>query len=289
MKQTYTKIMMLFMLIAAAALSAVRFFQYMSLMDLSTGYFITGAEVGGILIYVLLAVFAVGFVALSVIAKKGGNTAFSVSSDGMGDNATRALGFSEIIAAGLVLVPLFETSFTIQSAGMIVAGIVMAVAGFVLLGRIVPPAFIGFLQFICAVYMMIRSLACFSGDLTVLNHSDNLIALMGCVLSAAMYASIARFYLRYENPASRTREIISAGLTFIAASAHVFPKVIAYIAGGSTTAGMSGINYDVAAALAVSATFLVVVFCTKKKKDIFLLEDEEESEKRKKAAKTAAR
>ena len=279
--------MLLYMLIAAAALTAVRFFQYMSLMDFATGYYIDGAELGGALIYILLGVFAVGFAVLSAVSKKKGNTAFSVSSDGMGGNATRVLGFSEVIAAGLVLVPVFEQSFGVQSVGMIVAGAALIISGFTLIGRIVPPIYIGHLHFLCAVYMLISSLEWFNTDLTVLVHSDNLIVLIAYVLNTAMLASIARFYLRFETKASRTREIITAGIAFVASSAHIFPKLAALAFGGSATAGMSPINYDICAGLVLSLAFIITVFCTKKNKDIVYLEDEDAESKKKKKPKTA--
>ena len=274
--------MLLYMFLTAAVLTAVRFFQYMSLMDFSTGYFLEGAELGGALIYILMAVFAVGFAALSIVSGKKDNTAFSVSSDGMGNNATRVLGFSEVIAGGFVLVPVFEESFSIQSVFMIIAAAALVVSGFTLLGRIVPPVFVGHLNFICAVYMVLRTMLCFSSDLTILSHSDNLIVLIAYVLNAVMLASVARFYLRFETKASRMREIVTAGLAFTASCAHVLPKLAALTFGGSATAGMTPINYDICAGLVISLAFLIIVFCTKKKKDIIPLEDDDTPFKKKK-------
>ena len=286
MKQTTTKIMLMYLIAAAGVLSAVRFFQYMSLVEFSTGYFFEGAETGGLLIYILMAVFAAAFAAAAVIAKKKENTAFSVSSDGMGNNATRVLGFSEVIGGGLILIPVLEESFTVQSIGMIVAAAAFIVSGFTLLGHIVPPVYTGHLKILCAVYMLLRTMNMFGSDLTIINHSDNLITLIAYVFATAFAASVARFYSRSETKNSRTREIVTAGLAFITASVHVIPKLLAYAFGGSVTAGMGGINCDIAATAVMTAAFLVIVFCTKKTKDIIPLAEEEDGGKKKKAKKT---
>ena len=134
--------------------------------------------------------------------------------------------------------------------------------------------------------MLLRTMNLFGSDLTIINHSDNLITLIAYVFATAFAASVSRFYSRSETKKSRTREIVTAGLAFITSCTHVIPKLLAYAFGGSVTAGMSNINCDAAATAVMSAAFLVIVFCTKKTKDIVPLADDDESPKKKKTKET---
>ncbi len=268
---------------AAVILSVIRFFQYMSLMDFSTGYFLKGSEFGGVLIYICMCAFAAIFIAVSVILKKKGPSGYTVASDGMGSHATQFLGFSELIAAVLTMLPIFTGKLeTFRFIGTTIAALALLVSGFLLLRNIVPPAATGHLKLILTVYLFIRSAEVFNSDLIVLNHSDKLIELIASMASMAFMASLARFYARVETKRSRIREIIFAGITVIASGTHIIPKLLAYMFGGDVTAGMSGINTDVAACFIMSVVFLFVVFCTDNRKEIEFVDIyEEEKEKRK--------
>ena len=281
------KIFFIFVLIAAAALSAVRFFQYMSLIDFGTGYFLEGAETGGMLLYILMIAAGAVIIVLGIVGNKLRAGTFTVASDGMGSHATQFLGIAEIIAGVVTISPVFiSSSDTLSVILMVIACASLVVSGFMELMHIVPPAVNGHLKLVWAVYLFFRGTVVFNSDLTILSHSDTLLELTALLMTMTLAASIARFYARVETKLSRLKEIIFAGLAVTACSVHVIPKIIAYIAGGETTKGMRGINTDVAAGLIISLAYLAVVIFTEKKKEIVPIDiyDVENGKKEKKAS-----
>ncbi len=268
------KIFLLFVTAAAIVLGTIRFFQYMSLIDFSTGYYLGGAESGAMLLNILMIASGVIIIAIAIVGNRMGADAFKVSSDGMGRHATQYLGISEIIAGVLTASPIFTSSPDVLSIiGISVAALCLAACGFIDLQRVVPPMINGHLKLVWAVYLFLRGAGLFNSDLTILSHSDTLIELTSLLCAMMFAASMARFYARVETRRSRLREMIFAGLTFACCAVHIIPKLIVYISPSDLTSGMRGINADTAAAMIVSIAYLAVVVLTKKEKDIVPVED----------------
>ena len=268
MKKGSGKIILIAALLSAVVCSAVRFFQIVSLTEYDTGFFYTGSEVGGLLIYILLAVCAVLLILLAFAGKKNGDDAFTLSSAGMGDNATRWLGISEIIGALLMALKLMGENETAVTVTIVVSSAALIVSGAGLLGRVVPPKFTGHLKLIVAVCMFFRLANFFNGDLLVRNHAENLIILLTFILASAFYASLGRFYARIETKNTRIGEISLGLLTFLGSATHVFSDLLAMAFGGAEAAAFVKIDTDVAAAAVISAVYLAVIFFTEKKKDL---------------------
>lgn len=253
---------------AVIAASLIRFFQYVSVIDFNTGFFLSGAEGAGMLIYIALAAFGAVFIALAVIGKKSGADAYSFSSDGMGDKATIPLGIFYLISAVTGLFTLFGGS---DLFGTVVSGascIALGASGLLLLNNRIPPKFIGYIQLLTAICWFFKTSAFFSKDLIILNHSENLIDLMGYIMATLFITASARFFSRVETKYSRMREIISVGLTFILSGTALISKSAAILFGGDAVKGIGGVNFDMATAFAISLGFLITVFTAKKEKEI---------------------
>lgn len=275
MKTKSGKAILLFSCAAIVAAAAVRFFQYITIMDFSTGFFKSGTEAMGLLIYILLVAAAVGFVVFAAVGKKRGNAAYFLSSDGMGESATQPLGVAFLIAALITItsvtgyIPL-ERSIAgfFENAGAVIVSLIYAALGFIMLKNTVPPAFTGHIHIFLAAYWFLETAAFFNSDLIVLNHSENLILLFGYICMTVFTLSCARFYARLETKGSRMREIISAGFTFLLSGTCVLAKSAAVLFGGEAVKGISGVNSDALCMLVLSGTFLFTLFYTEKKKDI---------------------
>ena len=283
MKKTSNKLIVIIAAVTAVICGIIRFFQITSLTDLNTGWFLKGSEFGGILIYIALALSAAIFIVLAVVGAKKGDAAYSLSSDGMGSNATRFLGIAEFVG-GLMIASeiLGGNNKPIQIAAIIVSALCLLISGFILLGRIVPPAVTGHLMLVCSLAFFLRTASFFNSDLTVLNHAENLIVLLSYTAATFFFASSARFYSRLETKSSRMREILAAGIAFLPSAAHTISDLLAMLFGSEGAKQFAVLNMDAAAAALISGTFLFVLFFTKKEKDIIPLADEEENSKKKK-------
>lgn len=250
------------------AASVIRFFQYVSIIDFNTGFYLSGAEGAGMLIYIALAVFGAVFIALAVVGKKSGADAYSFSSEGMGDKATIPLGIFYLIGAVTGLFSLFGGSDLFGTAVSGVSCIALGASGLLLLNNKIPPKLIGYIQLLAAVCWFFKTSAFFSKDLVILNHSENLIDLMGYIMATLFITASARFFSRVETKYSRMREIISAGLTFILSGTALISKTAAILFGGSAVKGVGDVNFDMATAFAISLGFIITVFTAKKEKEI---------------------
>ena len=250
------------------AASVIRFFQYVSIIDFNTGFYLSGAEGAGMLIYIALAVFGAVFIALAVVGKKSGADAYSFSSEGMGDKATIPLGIFYLIGAVTGLFSLFGGSDLFGTAVSGVSCIALGASGLLLLNNKIPPKIIGYIQLLAAICWFFKTSAFFSKDLVILNHSENLIDLMGYIMATLFITASARFFSRVETKYSRMREIISAGLTFILSGTALISKTAAILFGGSAVKGIGDVNFDMATAFAISLGFIITVFTAKKEKEI---------------------
>ena len=260
-------------LVFAIVCGVVRYFQIQTLTEFETGFFFKGAELGGSLIYILLTVFAVILTVIAFAGKKKDCSAYSVSSDGMGNNATRFLGIADIIGAVLIGYRVTEGGGILLLILNIAGAAALLIAGFALMLRIVPPALTGHLRLITAVFLFFRLADFFGADLIILVHAENLIILMAYVLFAAFIAAEARFFARIEGRRTRLLEIVLALLTFLCSLTHVVSDLIALVVGGEAGAFVS-LNFDITAAALISGLYLFVVFFTEKKKDIEIIEIE---------------
>lgn len=272
MKTKSSKAVMIYLLIAVIIASVIRFFQYVTIMDFGTGFYKRGTEAMGALIYIILAVAAIGYIMLTIIRKKAGDAAFTLSSDGMGSHATQDLGVACMLSAVMMVIK------AVSSTGLdmiisCVAVVLLGAVGFLMMKNVVPPAATGHLLLVYAVYMFVVTATFFNSDLIILNHSDNLVLLITYVLFTLFLASLARFCSRLETKNSRIVQIILGGLTFISSGTHVIPKLLALLFGGDAVKGIEGVAPDAVAALFVSGAFISMIFLTTKKKDIVYLID----------------
>lgn len=262
--------------------AAVRFFQYVSIMDYETGFFAGGTEAMGMLVYIIFAVGMAGLAGLLILGYKKKWTATTVSSDGMGSKATIFLGISFLLAAVLKVYHLFsENGGTFfKTVAMAAAALFFAAVGLMLMKSTVPPAITGFLCIFQTLIMFSQAIELFMGDLVIKNRSDNLILLLVYVSGTLMFASMARFYARLESKHSRAREIFLAGTAFIFAGTHVIAKLLALCFGGVAVSGMSGISPDAASIMIISGVYIGVISFTKQSKEIeYLIEKKEEKNK----------
>ncbi|MBO6303427.1 MAG: hypothetical protein J6N15_13410 [Ruminiclostridium sp.] len=275
MKALSGKLMPVAALIAAIACGVVRFFQMMSLTELDTGFFIRGSEVGGAVIYIMLAVFAVVLCALAFIGNKRGADAFTLSSDGMGSNATRVLGIAEIF--GAFLIGLHVTDIDAAPMTMIFSGaaaLALFVSGGMLMARVIPPRMTGHLKLAAAVYMFIHTAGYFNSDLVVLHHAEHLIVLIADVCAVVFLLGYARFCARLETTRSRLGEVIFAIITFLPSATHLISELLAKAFGGKAVSEFASLDYDACAAAVISGAFLAVLFFTEKNKEIVPIADE---------------
>lgn len=259
---------LIFLGASVIAASVIRFFQYVSIIDFNTGFYFNGTEGPGMLIYIALAVFGAAFIVLAAIGKRSGADAYSFSSDGMGDKATIPLGIFYLIGSVIGLFPIFGGSELFGTVISAVSCIVLGASGLLLLNNKIPPKFIGFIQLLGAVCWFFKTSAFFSEDLIILNHSENLIDLMGYITATLFITASARFFARIETKHSRMREIIFAGLTLLFSGTSLLSKSAAILFGGSSVKGIGSLNFDMAVAFAISLGFLITVFTAKKEKEI---------------------
>lgn len=279
MKEKTGKPFLIYTVIAVLIAAAVRFFQYVSIMDYETGFFTGGAEAMGMLIYIIFGVAIAGLAGLIILGYKKKWTAVTVSSSGMDSKATIFLGISYLITAVLEVYQLFSQdggSF-FRTAAMVAAAGFFAAVGLMLMKSTVPPAVTGFLNIFPTLIMFSQAIELFMGDLIIKNRSDNLILLFVYVSGTLMFASMARFYARLESKYSRAREIFVTGTAFIFSGTYVIAKLLALAFGGNSVSGMSGISPDAAAIMLISGTFLGVISFTKQHVEIeYLVEKKEE-------------
>ncbi len=254
--------------LAAVICGVVRFFQIVSLTDYSTGFFIDGAGFGGILIYILLVGMIAALAALAFVGrKKGSDAAYSLSPDGMGQNATRFLGASEVLAALLIGVRVTEGGSVVMLAATVIAAAALIVSGFTLVGRIVPPKFTGHLKIVAALYMFMRLGEYFNSYLIMRHNAEKLIVIFSYWLVIVFLGFLARFYARLETKDSRLAGIIFSLSTFIFSAAHAISDILAKLFGGAGAAAFVNLNYDACAAAVLSGTYLFVMYFTSKTKD----------------------
>lgn len=281
MTQKSGKLLLLYSALAIVIVSVVRFFQYVSIIDYSTGFFLREAQLAGNLLYILLAVFGAGFIALTIIGRKKNWTALTVSSDGMSEKATLFIGAAFIITAAAKIIHTMNLtdggSFKLISS--YVFSVCVGAIGLILLKNTVPPMVTGFISLFPAVYYFTLAIEVFSDDLIIKNRSDNLILMLGFVCGTLFFTSAARFFARLETKNSRTREIILGGFTFVLTAVHVLSKLIAYAFGGDAVFGMPSISIDAVLLMLITGTFLFVICFTAQSKEIDYLVTEKKKEK----------
>lgn len=276
----------IFLLVGVLAACALRFFQYMSVIDFSTGFFYDGAELAGILIYVLMGVIAAVSVVLLVMGSKKGGTPYTVASDGMGSHATQVLGLSEMLGALIIAVKFFDGCTTLRAVCSGGIALILLVSGLIQLRNIVPPTVTGHIKIAAAALMFPIIAEYYEDDLIMHQRSDKLIVMLSYIMIGAFFASVSRFYSRLETPNSRMREFITSTMTFIVCAVHVVPKLLAYAFGGTAVKGMAEPDLIVSAGLLISGAFIATLFFTKKTKEIIpVMYDEEAEGKNKKSGK----
>ena len=275
MKKTSNKLIVIVAAVTAVMCGIIRFFQITGITDVTTGWFMDGADFGCLMIYAALALSAIIFIVLAVIGKNKGDAAYTLSSDGMGNNATRFLGMAEFLGGLLIASQIIGDNKPMQIIAIAAASLSLLASGFIQLGRIEPPAITGHLKLLTALAFFLRTTDFFNSDLTVLYHAENLIVLLSYVGATFFFASSARFYSRLETRKSRLREVIAAGIAFLLSMAHTVSDLPVMLFGSEGMKQFAPLSMDTAAVAVISGTFLFVLFCTTKKKDLIPLAEEE--------------
>ncbi len=276
-----TKTGMLFIIYAAAAVliaSVVRFFQYETIIEPNTGFFVDGCEAMGVLIYIILAVFGALLIALTIVGKKKGWTPLTVSSDGMSSKSTIIAGAAYLVAALVAVVAVLNMESGFKLFSTVGLALSFGIIGFCLIKNSVPPMFTGFVNLYPALYFFMLSTELFTSDLVVKNRSDSLILLLVYVTATLFFASGARFYARLETRFSRSREMILGGFAFVLSFVHVFSKLFALIFGENAAGAMSPIGLNEVIVLVVSAGFIAMVCTTAQTKEIDYIVEEKKEE-----------
>lgn len=281
-----TKAGILFLIYPLAAIiisSVVRFFQYVSIIDFSTGFFIKESEKAGVLIYILLAVFSAGFAVLTVAGCKKKWTPATVSSDGMGSKSTIIPGIGYLAAAAIQFFAAagLENEGFFKIIGSYALAVSFAALGLCLMKSSIPPAVTGFINLLPSLYFFVTATDLFTSELTVKNRSDSLILLLTLVFGTLFFAAVSRFFARLETKYSRGRELITGGLTFIFSGVHVISKLLAYAFGGDAIKGMDPISPDALILMVISGAFIITLCTAKQSKEIdyLLPEKKEENDK----------
>lgn len=275
---------LLFLIYCAAAIiisSVIRFFQYVSIIDFSTGFYFKESEAAGSLIYIILAVLSAGFIALTIVGCKSKWTATTVSSDGMDDKSTLIPGIACLLSAAIQVFAVisFESAGFFKAIGSYVLAAAFAALGLLLIKSSTPHPATGFINLLPSLYFFVTATELFTTDLTVKNRSDSLILLLTLVLGTLFFAALSRFFARLETPYSRGRELITGGLSFIFSGTHVISKVLALVFGGDTVIGMDDISFNALIIMIVSGAFLITVCTTAQSKEIdYLLPEKKENE-----------
>ncbi len=263
------------LLIAAAV---IRFFQYVSVIDFSTGFYIHGNEAAVSLLRAMLCIGVAGLLVLCIVGQKKKWTAFTIASDGLGDKTTLVLGAAYFAAAAIEAWALLtDEHSTKMSVAVAAAGIVFVVTGFLLVKNKIPPRASGLIQIIPSLCMFAGALNRFNSDLVIGNRSDGRIALLAYIFGAVFFASAARCFARIETSWSRPKEIFFAGLTLLFSGTHLLPKLLAYLFGGNRVLGMEPIDKTVVCLFILSAVFLCTLFFTEQRKSIeYIVEDKKD-------------
>lgn len=265
-------------LLGAVVCAVIRFFQYITILDFSTGFFTNGSELAGGTVYIAFALFGAAAVFLVILGKKRGWTATTVSSDGLGEKASLVQGVCWLAAAAVLCLGIFgESGFTVIYLALLAA--VLAIIGLLLMKNTVPPQAAGILNLVPSLLLFIKLMLLFRDDMVIKNHSENLILLLGYICGVIFFSSVARFFARIESKGSRCRELITAALTLLFSLTHVLSKLLGMLFGGVLTEGMSGIDPTAAALTVVSLGWLITVCCFGQKKALEIL-DLDETEKK---------
>ena len=284
MKEKTGKLFLIYLAAAVVIASAVRFFQYVSVIDYQTGFFRKGSEPMGNLIYIIFCVAIVGFLGLTFFGNHKKWTAITIASDGMNSKATIFLGASYLVAAVMKLYQLINdgSDGLFKTIAMVAAAGFFAAMGLMFMKSTVPPAISGYLNIFPTLLLFAQSVEFFMDDLVIKNRSDSLILLFIYVTGTLFFASMIRFYGRIETKLARVREIIMAGLAFMFSAVHVIAKLLAILFGGTAVQGMSGISPDAVAIMFVSGTFLAVICTSEQRRAIeYIVEKKEDKDKEK--------
>lgn len=261
-------------LLGAVVCAVIRFFQYITILDFSTGFFTNGSELAGGAVYIAFAVFGAAAVFFVLFGVKRGWTATTASSDGLGAKSSLIQGVCWLAAAVILCLGIFgESGFNIIYYALSAA--VLAIIGLLLLKNTVPPQAAGTLNVIPAVLLFIKLVILFRDDMVIKNHSENLILLISYICGVLFLAASARFFARIEGKRTRARELISGVLTALFTLTHILAKLLGMLFGGALTEGMSGVDPTAAALAVVSLGWLITVCCFKQEKALEILEIDE--------------
>lgn len=261
-------------LIGAVVCAVIRFFQYVTILDFSTGFFTHGSELAGGAVYIAFALFGAAGVFFVIFGAKRGWTAATASSDGLGAKASFVQGICWLAAAVILCLGIFgESGFNVVYYAL--TAITLALIGFMLLKNTVPPQASGILNLVPALLLFIKLTLLFRDDMVVKNHSENLILLLGYICGVLFLSAMARFFARLESKNTRARELVTAILTLLFTLTHVLAKLLGMLFGGALTEGMSGIDPTAAALAVLSLGWLITVCCFKQEKALEVLDLDE--------------
>lgn len=269
----------IFVAAAAAVLAAsvIRFFLFVSAIDLTTGFYTAEGSTAAGFFRVLLLALAVLLLALCFIGERRRWTAFTVSSDGLGPKVTLFLGGLYLAAAAVTVFGIVRTESLSPLSVIDLIG--FAAVGLLLMKNTAAPPVAGGIQVGLSLCLFFRALTLFNGDLVIRNHSDPMLRLLAYVFGSLFFAAAARCYARLEMKHSRFREIFLGGLTFLFSGAYTLGKLLAMLFGGNKVLGMEPPDPTAAALFLISGGFLAALCFTSRRKEIEYLSGGEKKPK----------
>ena len=260
MKKTIT-----FLTACGVALLAVvlRVVQLSAAIDFETGFFYDSSSFVSIMLYVLLAVLAVGFIGTIILDKKKGVPAFTKKATDLSSQQTLFFGISVLLGALLtafeVITGMKETD-VLTFIGQLAVAITYLVIAFLILSSKQVKKTSGYLMAILAISYMLRAAGVFMSETVVTRLSDELLLLLTYVLAVFFFFCCGRFLSDNETKFTRAGLLFFSGALVVIASTVTIAKMIAFVtAPSAVSAGMESAPLSETGTLAVSVSLLAIL------------------------------
>lgn len=252
---------------AAAAIAAivVRFLQYASVIDYSTGFFVEGSGIAGDIIYIIFAAAFVLGIAAAVIDSKKKSKAFTKKASDLSAGSTLAVGAAYIVGGVMFALSAYHAldDGGFQLISMAILAVSALVIGFILLSNKKIPPYTGYLQLIPTVTLTVHAAMYFVSDLVIKRISDELIPMLADVAMVLLFLSFGRFLSDSESKMTRGKTVVYAVTELSLAGSVTVGKTLATLFGGDAVKGMSAVSCEYIGTLIIAAVILYVLYSAK--------------------------
>lgn len=257
-----SKLALIFAVVTTLAAIVIRFFQYVSVIDYSTGFFTEGSGIAGYCVYLVFALTLALGITAAVIDKKRGSAAFEKSAATLSPSGTLLVGAAYIIGgiffAFSAYNALSEGGF--QLISMIILALSTFVIGFLLLSRKKIPAATGYLQLVPTIVLTCHAAVYFTSDLVIKRMSDELISMLADIIMVFLCLCFGRFLSNNEAKLTRRKTVAYAVTELALASSLTLGKLAAMLLGGDAAANMPALDCEYFGLLIISAAILAVLY-----------------------------